>query len=158
MGNNHNDGIERRSFLKGVGAGAIGAFLFDGIFETGRTASATPQSSLLSKFTEQLPVPAVIDARGGGSFNLAMMQGMHSFHSSLPDTPCWGYGGASYLGPTFQTMRNVPISVTAVNSLGAHPLAAVIDPNLNGVLESDATNPRVAVHLHGGNTDPASGE
>ena len=156
MENNINDGIERRSFLKVVGAGAIGALLFDGIASTATRASVMAQSSLLSRFTEQLPIPPVIDARGGGSFNLAIAPGMHSFHSSLPPTPSWGYGGASYLGPTFQTMRGMPIDLTAINALGAHPLAAVIDTSLNGALESDKSNPRVAVHLHGGNTAPES--
>lgn len=156
MENNINDGIERRHFLKIVGAGTIGALLFDGIASAATRASVLAQSSLLSRFTEQLPIPPVIDARGGGSFNLAMAPGMHSFHSSLPPTPSWGYGGASYLGPTFQTMRGMPIDLTAINSLGAHPLAAVIDTSLNGALESDKSNPRVAVHLHGGNTEPES--
>lgn len=151
-----NDGIGRRRFLKVIGAGAVGAVLFDPISLTGTRASVMAQSSLLSRFTEQLPIPPVIDARGGGNFDLTMAQGMHSFHSSLPPTPGWGYGGASYLGPTFQTMRGVPINVKAINSLGTHPLAAVIDTSLNGALESDKTNPRVAVHLHGGNTDPES--
>ena len=156
MENGINDGIGRRSFLKVVGASAVGAILLDPSFFTGSGASVMAQSSLLSRFTEQLPIPPVIDARAGGSFDLTMAPGMHSFHSSLPPTPGWGYGGASYLGPTFQTMRGVPIDVTAINSLGTHPLAAVIDTSLNGALESDKTNPRVAVHLHGGNTDPES--
>ncbi len=156
MENGISDGIGRRSFLKVVGAGAVGAILIDPISLTGNGASVVAQSSLLTRFTEQLPIPPVIDARAGGSFDLTMAPGMHSFHSSLPPTPGWGYGGASYLGPTFQTMRAVPIDVTAINSLGTHPLAAVIDTSLNGALESDKTNPRVAVHLHGGNTDPQS--
>lgn len=156
MENGISDGIGRRSFLKVVGAGAVGAILIDPISLTGNGASVVAQSSLLTRFTEQLPIPPVIDARAGGSFDLTMAPGMHSFHSSLPPTPGWGYGGASYLGPTFQTMRGVPIDVTAINSLGTHPLAAVIDTSLNGALESDKTNPRVAVHLHGGNTDPQS--
>jgi FtsP/CotA-like multicopper oxidase with cupredoxin domain len=156
MENGINDGLGRRSFLKVVGASAVGAILFDPISLTGSGASVMAQSSLLSRFTEQLPIPPVIDARGGGNFDLTMAPGMHSFHSSLPPTPGWGYGGASYLGPTFQTMRGVPINLTAINSLGTHPLAAVIDTSLNGALESDKTNPRVAVHLHGGNTEPES--
>ncbi len=156
MENNINEGIKRRSFLKVVGASAIGAFAFDTISSGVKLTSVLAQSSLLTKFTEQLPVPPVIDARGGGSFNLTMAPGTHSFHSSLPATPTWGYGGAPYLGPTFQTMRGVPINLTAINSLGAHPLANVIDTTLNGAQDSDKTNPRVSLHLHGGNTEPDS--
>ena len=156
VGNPPTSGIKRRSFLKTVGAGAMAALAYDSILSRVVTNSLAAQSSLLSKFTEQLPIPPVIDARAGGTFNLAMSPGLHSFHSSLPATPTWGYGGASYLGPTFQTMRGVAITLNATNSLGTHPLAAFIDPNLGGVLASDATNPRVAVHLHGGNTAPTS--
>jgi FtsP/CotA-like multicopper oxidase with cupredoxin domain len=151
-----SNGIKRRSFLKVVGAGALGTLAFDAIASRFGLDSVAAQSSLLSKFTEQLPIPPVIDARAGGSFNLAMAPGLHSFHSSLPATPTWGYGGAPYLGPTFQTMRGRPIDLTATNSLGAHPLASVIDTNLNATLEADKTNPRVSVHLHGGNTEPGS--
>ncbi|MDQ5846062.1 MAG: multicopper oxidase domain-containing protein [Acidobacteriota bacterium] len=149
-------GIKRRSFLKTVGAGAMAALACDSFLLRLGSSSVVAQSSLLSKFTEQLPIPPVIDARAGGTFSLAMSPGLHSFHSSLPATPTWGYGGASYLGPTLQTRRGVPITLNATNSLGIHPLAAFIDPNLGGVLASDATNPRVAVHLHGGNTAPTS--
>jgi FtsP/CotA-like multicopper oxidase with cupredoxin domain len=153
--NDRPDGLARRTFLKVAGAGALSTVMIDGISSRFGTAFAA-RTSGLSKFTEQLPIPTIIDARGGGSFNIAMSPGTHSFHSSLPATPTWGYGGASYLGPTFQTMRGVAIDVTATNSLGAHPLADVIDTGLNGAEESDKTNPRVAVHLHGGNTEPNS--
>ena len=154
--NDKLQGIRRRSFLKLAGAGAMGTFMLDTISSRFVLASVLPQSSLLSKFTEQLPIPSIIDARGGGSFNLPMAPGMHTFHSVLPATPTWGYAGAAYLGPTFQTMRGVPINVTATNLLGTHPLASVIDTSLNGALELDKTNPRVSVHLHGGNTEPGS--
>jgi len=154
--NDRSNGIKRRSFLKVVGAGAIGTLMFDTISSRFGLSSVAAQSSLLSKFTEQLSIPPVIDARGGGNYALTMAPGTHSFHSLLPATPTWGYGGASYLGPTFQTRRGVPIDLTATNSLGAHPLAAFIDTSLNGALESDMANPRVAVHLHGGNTEPGS--
>lgn len=148
--------IKRRTFLKVASASVLGTFAVDTMFPDLGIPSVVAQSSGLTKFTEQLRIPPVIDARGGGNFNLMMAPGVHSFHSTLPPTPTWGYGGASYLGPTLQTMRGVPINLTATNSLGAHPLAAVIDTSLNGALESDKTNPRVSLHLHGGNTEPGS--
>ena len=147
--------LERRAFMKLIGAGALGA-AWAGTLSNSPSWLALGQPSDLSKFTEQLPIPSVIDARGGGLVNLPMGAGMHSFHSSLPNTPTWGYGGAAYLGPTIQTLRGVPIQVNATNSLGAHPLANVIDTDLHGAVESDKTDPRVAVHLHGGNTEAAS--
>lgn len=153
--NRRSGGLERRTFMKLAGMGALGAAWAPTKSRSG-LKFALSQASWLSRFTEQLPIPPVIDARSGGTFNLTMAAGLHSFHSSLPATPTWGYGGAAYLGPTLQTLRGVPIQVNATNSLGLHPLASVIDTNLDGAVESDRTNPRVAVHLHGGNTEAAS--
>jgi FtsP/CotA-like multicopper oxidase with cupredoxin domain len=150
-----NSGFDRRSFIKVVSAGAIASIAYRSVAAI-PFSSFTPQTSFLTKFTEQLPIPPVIDARGGGTFNLPMAAGLQSFHSSLPATPTWGYGGAPYLGPTIQAMRGVPIDVVGMNNLGVHPLANVIDTTLNGALESDKTNPRAALHLHGGNTEPES--
>ncbi len=57
MGNSLNEGIERRSFLKVVGAGAIGALLFDTISSRVSHSTVSAQTLSLSKFTEQLPIP-----------------------------------------------------------------------------------------------------
>ena len=160
---NHNQ-IRRRSFLKLAGVGAAGAIVgapavlrFAGSASAkGFGVRASAKASGLSKFTEALPVPPVIDATGGGSFTLDTAPGLHSFHASLPPTPTWGYGGAAYLGPTFEARRGVPIDLTAVNSLGNHPLAPAVDTTLHGALEQDKTKPRISLHLHGGNTEPES--
>jgi FtsP/CotA-like multicopper oxidase with cupredoxin domain len=68
--------------------------------------------------------------------------------------PTWGYGGADYLGPTFEVERGTPLRLTAVNNLGSHPLP--LDTSLHGVLETDEDSPRVSIHLHGSNTEPQS--
>jgi FtsP/CotA-like multicopper oxidase with cupredoxin domain len=114
------------------------------------------QTGGLSKFTEQLPIPPAIDATGGGAFNLPMAPSMHRFHADLPLTPTWGYGGATYLGPTIEAKRYKPITIAAPNQLGTHPLAFAIDTTLHGALESDKTTPRASLHLHGGNTEEQS--
>src|SRR6266511_6206848 len=75
---------------------------------------------VLTKFAEQLPAAIpTIDAKNGGTFDLAMAPSMHRFHAGLPPTPTWGYAGASYLGPTFEAKRGVPITVRWTNNLGA---------------------------------------
>ncbi|MDI1242769.1 MAG: multicopper oxidase domain-containing protein [bacterium] len=74
----------------------------------------------------------------------------------MPNAPTWGYGGASYLGPTISAKRGVPIEINAQNDLGPHPLAFAIDPTLHGAMSEDATSPRASLHLHGGNTEPGS--
>ncbi|HSK73228.1 MAG TPA: multicopper oxidase domain-containing protein [Pyrinomonadaceae bacterium] len=148
--------VNRRNFLKLAGGSAAGAFLLSQTPFLGRQFSVMAQPGGLSKFTEQLPIPPTINAAAGGIFSLPMAASTHSFHSSLPPAPTWGYGGASYLGPTFEARRGVPISVNASNLLGPHPLDFAIDPMLHGALAEDAYNPRVSLHLHGGNTEAAS--
>ena len=103
---------------------------------------ARAQGMGLLKFTEQLPIPPLLDRTGGGSVDLAMTAGLHQFHSELPATPTWGYGGAAYLGPTIEVRRGIPITVNATNALGAHPLAFAIDTTLHGAVEADRTSPR----------------
>ena len=73
-----------------------------------------------------------------------------------PAHATFGYAGASYLGPTFEVRRGMPITVNWTNNLGAHPLASVIDTTLHGAVEADKTRPRVAVHLHGGHVEARS--
>lgn len=146
----------RRDFLKIAGAGAAGTLMMAGAPFFSNEFSLMAQLGGLSKFTEQLPIPPIIDARGGGMFPLTMAQGSHRFHQDLPFATTWGYGGASYLGPTFEAMRNVPVTVQAMNQLGAHPLDFAIDLNLHGTVPTDLTQPRASLHLHGGNTPPSS--
>lgn len=154
--NNRKTYLGRREFFKLAGGSVAGAFLLSQTSFFERQFSVMAQNGSLSKFTEQLPIPPTINATGGGLFNLPMAPATHSFHSSLPAAPTWGYGGASYLGPTFEVRRGVPISVNAPNYLGPHPLGFAIDTTLHGALAEDAVNPRVSVHLHGGNTEADS--
>jgi spore coat protein A len=147
----------RRSLLKLGAAAALAMSVPVRGSAPWSTVSARPvPPSTLAKFTEQVPIPPVIDRTAGGTLNLSMAPGWHQFHSQLPPAPTWGYGGASYLGPTIETYRGRSLTVTATNNLGAHPLAAAIDTTLHGALEADKTTPRVSLHLHGGNTSPAS--
>ena len=150
--------MKRRSFLKVVGGGAAGAFILSaaGLPPLGLRSAFAEGEVGLTKFTERLPIPPVIDATGGGTFALTMEPALHRFHSQLPPTPTWGYGGAPYLGPTFEARRGVPIDFIAMNNLGPHPLADVLDTTLHGASEADKTAPRVSVHLHDGNTEPLS--
>ena len=149
--------LKRRHFLQVAGGGTAGALILRamGLPPLG-AGSVFAHGPELTKFTEQLPIPPVLNAAGGGSFDLSMAPGVHSFHTDLPPTTTWGYGGAGYLGPTFEARRGVPFEVQAANSLGAHPLADRVDTTLHGAVEADKTSPRVSLHLHGGNTEPES--
>ena len=148
--------IGRRDFLT-MAAGSAAACLFaHKTFGSPTPGAPAIGGATLQKFIDQLPIPPVIDVSNGGTISLPMASGVHNFHSSLPGTPAWGFAGASYLGPTINAKRGVPLNVEAPNSLGSHPLAFAIDPTLHGASVADMTTPRVSLHLHGGNTEAES--
>jgi len=151
--------ITRRSLL-GASA-AAGAGLLLPLRLPAAANAAIPLG--VTPFTEALPTLAeigVIDATKGGTAKIRMVNATHSFHQAMARTPTFAYrshgGVQDYLGPVIVAKRNVPFDLTVVNQLGAHPLADAIDYGIMGVDPRDATAPRAAVHLHGGNTDPAS--
>jgi FtsP/CotA-like multicopper oxidase with cupredoxin domain len=137
----------RQLLLASAGLGA--GLLLPEFLRSKKTYAASPP---LSKFTEPLP----ISFAGPPPSTLTIAPGSHSFHSSLEARTSWGYGGLPYLGPTFEVTRGTPISITAVNQLGPHPLAGSIDTTLHGIRASDATNPRTVIHVHGSNTEARS--
>ncbi|HEX6279653.1 MAG TPA: multicopper oxidase domain-containing protein, partial [Pyrinomonadaceae bacterium] len=147
--------LGRREFMK-IAGGSAACLLFSRAVARGNWEALQPTLVTLPKFTEPLPIPPVIDATQGGTFELRMAPAFHTFHSSLPAAPTWGYGGAPFLGPTFNVKRGVPISVNALNDLAGHPLDFAIDTDLHGASETDRTHPRASLHLHGGNTEPES--
>jgi spore coat protein A len=129
--------------------------------------AAKPTSPVLTRFTERLPVPPVIDMRAGGTVSLDEVNGLHRFAAGLPATPTLGYVPASsapvpadvdaYLGPTIEASRDHPITLTVHNRLTGEPLASYVDTSLEGVSALDRTAPRTAVHLHGAH-DPSSSD
>lgn len=129
----------------GLGAG----LLVPAMYKPKRTHAALPQ---LTKFTEPLPIPFASAAPS----TLNMAASSHSFHSNLAAGATWGYGGADYLGPTIEVTRGTPLTITATNNLGPHPLANSLNQRLHGMLASDKTSPRVSLHLHGSNTEAKS--
>jgi len=161
--------ITRRNLL-GAGAAVSAGLLLPLNLKTVANA-AKPVPNPLTPFTEQLPTLAqmgFIDATApGASATIEMVNATHKFHNALEATPTFAYrsaGGGSqdYLGPVIVAKKGVPFDLTMVNSLGAHPLADSIDYGIMGTVPADADNlgdglaPRAAVHLHGGNTDPAN--
>jgi spore coat protein A len=125
-------------------------------------AGATPR---LKKWVDPLPVPPVLDGRGGGkSFTIAARESTSwKFHPELPATKTWGYwsdnprAGLPYLGPTIETTRrpndSVETSVTIEwrNELGNAFLPN--DPTLMGAVMPGEPVPMVT-HLHGGENHP----
>ncbi len=140
--------LTRKQFLT-MSAGLGVGILLPEVLKAKRTYAASPR---LSKFTESLPIFYPISPPS----TLDIAPGKHSFHSSLGSFTTWGYGGLSYLGPTFEVTRGTPVRIRAFNKLGTHPLAGSVDTSLHGVNASDITNPRTVIHLHGSNTEPDS--
>ena len=140
--------LTRRQFVT-ASAGLGSGLLIPVMLKAKKSYAASP---LITKFTEPLSILFPVAPPS----TLMIAPSLHSFHSSLEPGPTWGYGGANYLGPTIEVTRGTPVSIKAVNNLGTHPLAASLDTTLHGVQESDATSPRVVIHLHGSNTEPQS--
>ncbi|MCC6726995.1 MAG: multicopper oxidase domain-containing protein [Saprospiraceae bacterium] len=73
-------------------------------------------------------------------------------------TTAWGYtynGVKMHLGPTFVTMKNVPIDVRWMNNLNyGHSHLLPIDHTIH--LAHPALGIPTVAHLHGGHTEPAS--
>lgn len=114
----------------------------------------------LTKFVDALPIPAALPAASLNGGTLYAAAGSWRFHSGLGPSATWGYttsptAPAAYLGPTIVAARGTPLSYSATNRIsGGHPLG--VDTALHGALASDRTDPRIAIHLHGGYVSPAS--
>ena len=105
----------------------------------------------LKKYVEPLPIPPVIDARSGGAFSLGAGEATtHRFHRQLGPAKTWGYGGAPYLGPTFEVRKDVPVTVSWSNNLPAGQFLPV-DLTIPGATLGPSP---VVMHLHGGFTLP----
>lgn len=135
--------------------------------------SVRPQNLLDPKTQQQfiypLPVPAIIDARGGGSFTLSVSQFQQDLGLVDPVTgqpmltKVWGYNG-SYPGPTILARKNFPVDILWENKLinGGAPLPHLfpVDTSvlwaLSGRSDWRALGVPIVTHLHGGHSESAS--
>jgi spore coat protein A, manganese oxidase len=156
--------LTRRQLLERAAVGGTGVALSQLAFPIAAPAvvGATPR---LRKWVEPLPVPPVLDGRGGGkSFTIAARESTSwKFHPNLPATRTWGYwsdqpeAGLPYLGPTILATRRpndtVETSVTVEwrNELGNAFLPN--DPTLMGAV-MPGEPARIVTHLHGGENHP----
>lgn len=118
------------------------------------------------KFVNPLPVPGVIDARGGGSYVMKMAPttqwlGLVDVNDQPVNTPVWGYGldgqTPTYPGPTFWTMKDVPIDVKFENHLGTtHLLPMDLSIHVAHPKSWVGQGIPTVAHLHGGHTEPES--
>ena len=76
-----------RGAIGGAGLAAAGATR--AVAASPVTVGATPK---LRKWVEPLPVPPVLDGRGGARFTIAARESTDwTFHPDLPPTRTWGY-------------------------------------------------------------------
>lgn len=145
----------RRRFLQ-VGAATGGVLALP--VHWGRIAVAQPfvDPEALARYVDPLPVPPVWTTGQLAARGLTMASSTHVFHRDLGPTPTFGYGGATYLGPTILARRGNPVTFVARNRLGPHVVG--VDQELHGpdAYGDDETAPRVSLHFHGGYTDPDS--
>jgi spore coat protein A len=150
-------GFTRRQILK-AGAAATAGLLVPwrlGGWPAARAAEMPLlDASSLTRFVDPLPIPPTWSTAQLAANGLTMAPAMHRFSSGMGWTPTWGYGGATYLGPTIEAQSGTSVTFTARNRLGAHPLA--IDLDLHGPDAEDLLRPRSSLHLHGGYTAPHS--
>ena len=125
------------------------------------------------KFVTPLPIPTRIDATDGGTFEMSMeetVQHLGLFNSEgVPlNTTVWGYGlldqGVSYPGPSFETMKDVPVDVVWHNQLPASGHILPVDyslhmahpPLIPAIEFYQAGYVPAVTHLHGGHTESGS--
>jgi spore coat protein A, manganese oxidase len=156
--------LTRRQLLERGAIGGAGLMLSRASFATAAPAAvgATPK---LTKWREALPVPPVLDGRGGGkSFTIAARESTDwKFHPDLPATRTWGYwsdapkAGLPYLGPTIVATRrpndttDTSVTVEWRNELDEAFLPN--DPTIFGAVMPGDPVP-IVTHLHGGENHP----
>jgi spore coat protein A len=127
--------------------------------------AAVRMTPKLRRWVEPLPIPPVLDGRGGGKrFTIAARESTTwKFHPDLPASRTWGYwsdspeAGLPYLGPTIVATRRpddtVETSVTIEwrNELGKAFLPN--DPTIMGAVMPGEPAP-IVTHLHGGENHP----
>jgi spore coat protein A, manganese oxidase len=156
--------LTRRQLLQRGAIGGAGLVVTRASFATA-APNPTGTTPALRKWVEPLPVPPVLDGRGGGkSFTIAARESTTwKFHPDLSATRTWGYwsddppAGLPYLGPTIVATRRpndtVETSVTVRwrNELGTAFLPN--DPTLMGAVMPGEPVP-IVPHLHGGENHP----
>ena len=156
--------LTRRQLIKRSALGGAALVLGRAPLATAAPAKvgATPR---LRKWLTALPVPPVLDGRGGGkSFTIAARESTSwKFHPDLPATRTWGYwsdapqAGLPYLGPTIEaTHRPNDSAETSVTIEWRNELDEAFlpnDPTLIGAVMPGEAVP-IVTHLHGGENHP----
>lgn len=134
------------------------------LFSTAVQFAASAQTLLDAnthpKFKQTLPIPAEINAKQGGTFNINMKEktqwlGLDKNGQKLY-TKIWGYGqgnNITFPGPTIRAKKDVPVKIKWKNKLPYQHILPV-DNTLH--MAHPNTGIATVTHLHGGHTESAS--
>jgi spore coat protein A, manganese oxidase len=157
--------LTRRQLLQRGAIGGAGLVVGSRTGFAVAAPAAVGATPTLRKWVDPLPVPPVLDGRGGGkSFTIAARESTGwKFHPDLPATKTWGYwsdspgAGLPYLGPTIEATRRPNDTVdTAVTVEWRNDLDKAFlpnDPTLMGAAMPGDPVP-IVTHLHGGENLP----
>lgn len=145
-------GMNRRRFLQAGGAALL---LPMGLTST--LARAAPVASTLTRYTEPLAIPPVVEYRPGLTIEMGQFQ--QRMHGMLPMTTVWGYGTGGVFstpGPTIVVNNNADndnrTRITWVNGLAGDPAAPhylAMDQSVLDHVHGAENSRKAVVHLHG---------
>ncbi len=157
--------VTRRRFLEGTAAGVAGFVLSSTTARWVYAACERLDPTTQPQFASDLPIPPVIDATSGGTFEMEIRQtnqnlGLVNPGGGRRNTLVYGYGlkggRVTYLGPTFVAKSGQDVDVRWVNKVPARSFLPV-DTTVH---REDPVGPAdrisLVTHLHGGRNESAS--
>jgi spore coat protein A len=154
----------RRQFMKSAALTGAGLVAGRTLLNSSPALAAPVGTPALTPYLDQMPtlLDNLINATGGGTFNLSTDLISRKLHSQLPPTTLFGYLrqggpgagdiGASYLGPVVVAKSGIPVVVNYKNNLASDAYKSVFTNNGSSYAQFNPFDPaetRILTHLHG---------
>jgi spore coat protein A len=154
----------RRQFMKSAALTGAGLVVGRTLLNSSPALAAPVGTPALTPYLDQMPtlLDNLINATGGGTFNLSTDLISRKLHSQLPPTTLFGYLrqggpgagdiGASYLGPVVVAKSGIPVVVNYKNNLASDAYKSVFTNNGSSYAQFNPFDPaetRILTHLHG---------
>ncbi|WP_162040055.1 multicopper oxidase family protein [Gloeothece citriformis] len=114
----------------------------------GTAILATPLPQYVTELPDLLASPLT-----GTQLSIPIAANSHDFGLGLAGvttTPTWGYGGATYLGPTIVAQSGTPINIDWINNLTGNINAHLLPVDTTIHWAHPSSGIPVVTHLHGG--------